>query len=210
MTDASPLPPEAHWNAVYQRKRADEVSWYQPHAERSLALIEAIAAGRPTRVIDVGGGASTLVDDLLARPGFDVTVLDIAPAALEVARTRLGSLAASVHWRVGDVTTVALPEQAYDLWHDRAVFHFLTDPAQRAAYVAQVRHAVRPGGHVIVAAFAPDGPAQCSGLPVVRYAPQALHAQFGGAFELVEHLDEVHRTPSGALQHFVYCHCVLH
>ncbi|HET9822399.1 MAG TPA: class I SAM-dependent methyltransferase [Burkholderiaceae bacterium] len=210
MTHTPTLPPESHWNAVYRRKRADEVSWYQPHAERSLALIEAIAAGRPARVIDVGGGASTLVDDLLARPGLDVTVLDIAPAALAVAQARLGPLAARVHWRVGDVTAIDLPAQAYDLWHDRAVFHFLTDPAQRAAYVAQVRRAVRPGGHVIVAAFAPDGPTQCSGLPVVRYAPHELHAQFGGAFELVEHLDEVHRTPAGAVQHFVYCHCVLH
>jgi len=127
-----------------------------------------------------------------------------------VARQRLGADAQRVQWLVGDVTQAPLPAQAYDIWHDRAVFHFLTEPAQRAAYVAQVRHAVRPGGHVIVAAFGPEGPLQCSGLPVVRYAPGELHAQFGGAFELIEHQAEEHHTPGGAVQPFVYCLCVMH
>jgi SAM-dependent methyltransferase len=204
------MDPKAHWEGVYTRKAATEVSWYQPHAERSLSLIRRITGGRPFRLIDVGGGASTLVDDLLDLPGGDITVLDLSEAALDVARSRLGARAGRVRWIAGDVTTVPLPAQAYDLWHDRAVFHFLTDPAQRAAYVAQVRHAVRPGGHVIVAAFGPEGPLQCSGLPVQRYAPGELHAQFGGAFELVGHETELHHTPGGAVQQFVYCLCVMH
>jgi len=201
----------AHWERVYTTRSAQEVSWYQPHAEQSLALIERIAAGRPSRLIDVGGGASTLVDDLLARRQFDVTVLDLSAAALDVARQRLDAAQArQVHWLAGDVTDVALPTNAYDIWHDRAVFHFLTEPAQRAAYVAQVRRAVRPGGHVIVAAFGPDGPLQCSGLPVMRYSADALHGEFGAAFELVEHAAEAHHTPGGAIQQFVYCHCIMH
>jgi SAM-dependent methyltransferase len=204
------MDPKAHWEQVYTQHAATEVSWYQPHAERSLALIRRIAGDRPFSLIDVGGGASTLVDDLLELPGADLTVLDLSGAALAVARDRLGARAGRVHWLAGDVTSVPLPAQAYDLWHDRAVFHFLTEPAQRDAYVAQVRHAVRPGGHVIVAAFGPDGPLQCSGLPVMRYAPGELHAQFGGAFELVEHATEVHRTPGGTVQPFVYCLCVMH
>ena len=157
---------------------------YQPHAQQSLKLIQRLAAGRPSRVIDIGAGAAMLVDDLLAQPGIDVSVLDISGAALDVARHRLADGARRVQWIEGDITRVVLAASAYDIWHDRAVFHFLTDPVDRAAYVAQVRRAVRPGGHVIVAAFGPDGPTQCSGLPVVRYAPDALHAQFGGAFEL--------------------------
>ena len=200
-----------HWDRVYTTRSAQEVSWYQPHAEQSLALIERIAAGRPSRVIDVGGGASTLVDDLLQRGRFEITVLDLAAAALQVPRERLGEQQARrVQWLAGDATSVALPERAYDIWHDRAVFHFLTEPEQRAAYVAQVRRAVRPGGHVIVAAFGPDGPLQCSGLPVRRYSADALHGEFGDAFELVEHTAEAHHTPGGAIQQFVYCHCVMH
>ncbi|MEY4564601.1 MAG: hypothetical protein RLZZ618_3878 [Pseudomonadota bacterium] len=201
---------ESHWETVYQNKAADSVSWFQPHAQQSLSLIHSIAAARTCRVIDVGGGASTLIDDLLAQRQVEVSVLDISAAALDVARHRLAKEADRASWIVGDITQVVLPEQAYDIWHDRAVFHFLTEPAQRAAYVAQVRRAVRPGGHVIVATFGPDGPLQCSGLPVMRYAPDALHAEFGGKFELVEHLSEVHQTPWGASQQFVYCHCVMH
>jgi ubiquinone/menaquinone biosynthesis C-methylase UbiE len=200
----------SHWERVYAQRKPDAVSWYQPHATLSLDLIRRIGAGPATRVIDVGGGASTLVDDLLAAGVGDVTVLDISAAALRLAQARLGDRASRVHWIHGDITRVELEPAAYDIWHDRAVFHFLANPADRAAYVAQVRRAVRPGGHVIVAAFGPEGPEQCSGLPVVRYEPGRLHAQFGGRFELLEHLTEAHRTPSGSVQQFVYCHCVLH
>jgi ubiquinone/menaquinone biosynthesis C-methylase UbiE len=201
---------KAHWERVYTTRSAREVSWYQPHADQSLELIRSVASGNPCRVIDVGGGASTLVDDLLALGAFDVSVLDISETALQVARDRLGRSQQQVHWLAGDIESIDLPRAAYDVWHDRAVFHFMTTAEQRAAYVAQVRRAVRPGGHVIVAAFGPDGPLQCSGLPVMRYSPEELHDQFGGAFDLVEHKSEAHRTPAGKLQQFVYCHCVMH
>ena len=207
---SQPIESKSHWERVYTSKATDAVSWYQPHATLSLALIQRVAQSGSASVIDVGGGASTLVDDLLSQSFDDVSVLDISGAALEVARQRLGSCATKVQWIEGDITTAALPQTRYDIWHDRAVFHFLTDKDDRAAYVAQVRRAVKPGGHVIVAAFAPDGPLQCSGLPVVRYAPDALHAEFGGAFELLEHLREDHRSPGGTVQHFVYCHCLMH
>lgn len=195
---------------MYQRKPADTVSWFQPHAGQSLALIRRIAGMSACKVIDVGGGASTLVDDLLVFPNFEVSVLDLSAVALDVVRDRLGPAARNAQWLVGDITDAKLPEQAFDVWHDRAVFHFLTGAKQRAAYVQQVRCAVRPGGHVIVAAFGPDGPTQCSGLPVVRYAADTLHAEFGGGFELLEHLSESHLTPAGAVQQFVYCLCVMH
>ena len=196
-----------HWDTVYSTKQADDVSWFQLHAELSLAIIRRIAGGQPASIIDVGGGASTLVDDLLGDGWRDVTVLDISVAALDVARQRLGAREALARWIAGDVTRTPLPASRFDIWHDRAVFHFLTDPEDRAAYVAQVRLAVKPGGHVIVAAFGPDGPTQCSGLPVRRYSETGLHAEFGNDFQLLEHLDEAHRTPSGLIQHFVYCHC---
>jgi ubiquinone/menaquinone biosynthesis C-methylase UbiE len=201
---------KTHWETVYEAKAADSVSWYQPHADRSLSLIRRISDGRASSVIDVGAGASTLVDDLLAAGRFNMSLLDLSEAAFAVVRQRLGAKSERVKWWVGDVTQVDLPPRAYDIWHDRAVFHFLTDASQRRAYVEQVRRAVKPGGHVIVAAFGPNGPLQCSGLPVMRYAADELHAEFGGAFELREHLIETHHTPAGQLQEFVYCHCVMH
>ena len=199
---------KSHWEKVYTTKATDAVSWYQPHATLSLGLIQKVAQGKKVRVIDVGGGASTLVDDLLDAHVGEVSVLDISSAALQVAQDRLGPQAQQVRWIAGDITTVDLPSAEFDIWHDRAVFHFLTDPEARAAYVAQVKRAVKPGGHVIVAAFGPDGPLQCSGLPVVRYASDTLHAEFGNEFELLEHGKEDHQTPGGAIQHFVYCHCL--
>jgi SAM-dependent methyltransferase len=201
---------KSHWEEIYTTRSAEAVSWYQPHATLSLDLICRLAQSKSTRIVDVGGGASNLVDDLLVYGMTDVGVLDISGAALNVARQRLGEQAGRIRWMEGDITTIALDKASIDIWHDRAVFHFLTDPAGREAYVAQVRRAVRPGGHVIVAAFGPDGPLQCSGLPVVRYAPDALHAEFGGAFELLGHVKEDHLTPAGFVQNFVYCHCVLH
>ena len=196
-----------HWEAVYRSKAADEVSWFQPHAASSLRLIER-CAGTDAHVIDVGGGASVLVDDLLDAGYRKLTVLDLAESALAASRARLGARAASVEWIAADITRADLPAARYDVWHDRAVFHFLTDPADRARYVAQVLRAVRPGGHVIVAAFGPGGPLQCSGLDVVRYAPDSLHAEFGAPFRLLGHETERHHTPGGSEQEFVYCYCV--
>jgi ubiquinone/menaquinone biosynthesis C-methylase UbiE len=199
---------QEHWEKVYQTKPSDAVSWFQEHATRSLEIIRSIGVTSGASVIDVGGGASTLVDDLLTGGIKHVSVLDLSASALEVARRRLGLLAQNVTWITGDIRTVDLPEQTYDIWHDRAVFHFLTDPADRMAYVRQVLKSVKRGGHVIVATFAPDGPEQCSGLPVARYAPDQLHDEFGTAFELLEHSSEEHKTPWGSIQHFVYCHCL--
>jgi 2-polyprenyl-3-methyl-5-hydroxy-6-metoxy-1,4-benzoquinol methylase len=199
--------PYEHWEQVYQTKPADAVSWFQEHATRSLEIIRSIGATSDAKILDAGGGSSILVDDLLTGRFKHVSVLDLSASALEVARRRLGSLGQNVTWITGDILTVELPEQTYDIWHDRAVFHFLTDPADRMAYVRQVMKSVKPGGHVIVATFAPDGPEQCSGLPVARYDPDQLHDEFGPSFELLEHASEEHKTPWGSVQHFIYCHC---
>ncbi|HEX8964273.1 MAG TPA: class I SAM-dependent methyltransferase [Rhodocyclaceae bacterium] len=196
-----------HWENVYSTKPTTGVSWFQQHAAQSLRLIEATGLAKSAAIIDVGGGASTLVDDLLAQGYSSLAVLDISAKALEAAQARLGAAAARVNWLVGDITEMELPAQAYDLWHDRAVFHFLTSPEQRAAYVRSVLRAVKPGGHVIVSTFAEDGPLQCSGLPVMRYSADGLHAEFGAPFELLRHEKEAHRTPSGGTQQFVYCYC---
>lgn len=199
---------QEHWEKVYQTKAPDTVSWFQEHATRSLEIIRSIGATSYAQIIDVGAGASTLVDDLLAGGFKNVSLLDLSASAMEVARKRLGPASQNATWITGDIRIVDLPGQTYDIWHDRAVFHFLTDPADRTAYVRQVMKAVKPGGHVIVATFSPDGPDQCSGLPVVRYDPDQLHGEFGPAFELLEHTSEEHRTPWGSVQHFVYCHCL--
>lgn len=198
---------QTHWDNVYQTRAADQVSWYRPHLEVSLGLIERAAPDRSSATIDVGGGEATLVDDLVARGYSDVTVLDISRAAIEVTRGRLGASAASVHWITGDIAAVELDAARYDVWHDRAVFHFLTNADDRAAYVRQVARAVKPGGHVIVATFGPDGPETCSGLNVVRYDAESLHGEFGPRFRLLDSVSEVHETPWGAPQQFTYCFC---
>jgi 2-polyprenyl-3-methyl-5-hydroxy-6-metoxy-1,4-benzoquinol methylase len=196
-----------HWESVYSTKATHVVSWFQEHAELSLRLIRATGVSPDGSIIDVGGGASTLVDDLMTAGFHNITVLDLSGAALSAARTRLGPRASTVHWLEADITRVSLPAHAYDVWHDRAVFHFLTMPEDRAAYVRAVQHAVKPGGHVIVATFAEDGPTQCSGLPVMRYSANALHAEFGGSFALLKQDKEAHLTPFGTVQQFVYCYC---
>ncbi len=196
-----------HWDNIYTAKPPTQVSWYQAHARLSLEFIQraGLAPGDP--IIDVGGGASTLVDDLLAAGFQAVTVLDLSAAALAAARQRLGEAGAPVTWLAADVTDADLPAHTYALWHDRSVFHFLTQPADRQRYEAQVRRAVRPGGHVIVATFAPDGPERCSGLAVARYSPESLHGEFGAEFQLVESAREAHLTPLGGEQKFIYCYC---
>jgi len=193
------------WETVYGTKAPDAVSWFRPHLETSLALIERVAADRSTAIIDVGGGASTLVDDLLVRGYQNLTVLDIAATALQATKKRLGSAAERVDWLTADVTQVGLPQHTYDVWHDRAVFHFLTTLEQRIAYVEQAASAVKHGGHLILGTFGLDGPAKCSGLDVVRYSAKSLHREFGDRFDLVESLEELHNTPFGTTQQFLYC-----
>ena len=198
---------KSYWEAVYSTKSPDSVSWFQEHAEESIRLIATTGLGNSAAIIDVGGGASKLVDDLLAAGYVDISVLDLSAAAMATARQRLGVLAGHVTWIEGDITEVSLPAARFDIWHDRAVFHFLTDAACRRRYVEQVMRAVRPGGHVIVATFAEDGPEQCSGLPVMRYRADELHSEFGAGFKLLAHRKEEHRTPIGRAQQFVYCYC---
>jgi 2-polyprenyl-3-methyl-5-hydroxy-6-metoxy-1,4-benzoquinol methylase len=198
---------KSHWEKVYAEKGATSVSWYQEHARRSLSLVRGTGVAKSAAIIDVGGGASTLVDDLLADGYSNITVLDLSSAALAAAKQRLGAKAAGVQWMEADITRADLPAHHYDVWHDRAVFHFLTEPGQRRAYVEAVRRSVKPGGHVIVATFAEDGPDQCSGLPVVRYSADGLHDQFGEQFVLLKHVKESHHTPAGNIQQFVYCYC---
>ena len=196
-----------HWEHVYQTKPTDSVSWFQEHAQRSLQLIRQTGIEPAAPIIDVGGGASTLVDDLLAAGHSNLTVLDLSSAALAAARKRLGpQLAGRVTWLEADITEVELPAHAYALWHDRALFHFLTAGEDRQKYVEAVLRAVKPGGHVIVATFAADGPTRCSGLPVVRYDPAELQAALGTAFDLVRYERDTHATPFGTVQQFVFCH----
>jgi len=197
----------SHWENVYTTKAPEAVSWYRPHLEKSLEIVQKIAPDRSVAIVDVGGGESTLADDLLARGYQNVAVLDVSPTAIDVTKRRLGRAADSVQWIVGDITSAELPSSAYDVWHDRAVFHFLTEKEQRAAYARQVARGVKPGGYVLVSTFGPEGPTKCSGLEVVRYDAESLHAEFGVRFRLLESLKELHETPLGTTQQFLYCLC---
>jgi 2-polyprenyl-3-methyl-5-hydroxy-6-metoxy-1,4-benzoquinol methylase len=200
---------QAHWERVYDTKAPDQVSWFRPHLLMSLGLIERAAGVREASIIDVGAGASTLVDDLLAAGYRNLTVLDISQTAIEVAKHRLGPAAASIRWLRANVAREDFPPHSYDVWHDRAVFHFLTNPEERLAYVRNVAWAVKPGGHVIVSTFGPDGPEKCSGLDVMRYDAESLHHEFGARFRLVESSKELHQTPFGTSQQFLYCYCTI-
>lgn len=192
-----------HWNRVYRDKPADRVSWYQQQPAASLELIAASGVGRDAGIIDVGGGASVLVDALLDQGYTGLAVLDVAHSALEAVRARLGDRAALVEWFEADVTRFE-PTRRYALWHDRAVFHFLTDAGERAAYVRTLGKALQPGGTVIIATFAPDGPPKCSGLDVVRYDGRSLAAELGASYKLRESRREAHVTPGGMTQPFCY------
>ena len=185
----------------------DAVSWYRPHLERSLALIERAAKARTAPIIDVGGGESTLVDDLLLCGYQNVTVLDVSRTAIEITKQRLAAAAERVHWLVGDITAIELEQGAYNIWHDRAVFHFLITPESRMAYLRQVARSVKHGGYFIVSTFGPEGPTKCSGLDVMRYDAESLHGEFGASFRLMESSEELHETPFGTTQQFLYCFC---
>ncbi|MEO7148824.1 MAG: class I SAM-dependent methyltransferase [Rhodanobacteraceae bacterium] len=195
---------ESHWDAVYTGKREAQTSWYRPHLDASLRMIDALDLPRDAALLDVGGGRATLVDDLLERGFGDITVLDISTVALDEARARLGPNAASVHWLVGDVTQIDLAPAHCALWHDRAVFHFMIESDARARYVAAAARAVRPGGYAVIGTFAVDGPPRCSGLPVARYNAEALAETFAPAFEKISGCRDAHRTPSGSEQAFTY------
>jgi ubiquinone/menaquinone biosynthesis C-methylase UbiE len=197
--------PATHWQTIYTSKRSGELSWFQEHPRRSIELIQRTGVDRSASILDVGGGDSTLVDDLITMGYEAITVLDVSGAALSRARARLGELAERVSWKEGNILTAELPRRSVDVWHDRAAFHFLTTTDQRSMYVAQVERIVRPGGHVIMATFAEDGPSRCSGLPVARYSATQLHDVFGDAFALVQSQRDTHVTPAGVEQNFTYC-----
>ena len=193
-----------HWSDVHSKRAPDRASWYQLRPALSLELIDRAGVDPKAGAIDVGGGTSTLVDELLERGFANLAVLDVAGPALELAHARLGDRADQVQWIEADVTEFE-PAQQWGLWHDRAVFHFLTDASSRKAYRRALEAGVAPGGSAVVSAFSLAGPERCSGLDVVRYSPESLADELGAAFELVESRDEVHMTPTGAEQAFVYC-----
>lgn len=200
MNDASR---QAHWENVYGTKGEKEVGWFQEKPVPSLELIALTGLSEDAAIIDIGGGASRLVDDLLGRRFRRLTVLDLSGAALAAAKERLGVGAAAVRWIIADVTQWE-PPQMYDLWHDRAAFHFLTEHADQSAYVDRLRRAVKPGGYVIIGTFAPDGPEDCSGLPIVRHDSTTLAAVLGRGFDLIDARRHDHATPWGAIQRFQF------
>lgn len=197
---------QKHWENVYQSKAADNVSWYQERPELSLNLIAAAQIAKDAALIDVGAGASTLVDHLLAEGYSQISLLDISETALAVAKKRLGEKAAQVQWLVGDITTIELPKAKYALWHDRAVFHFLTEEEQRRRYHEQLLASLAPQAHLIMATFAIDGPQQCSGLNVMQYDAESLQKFLGASFRLISSQREKHITPWASEQDFIYCH----
>jgi ubiquinone/menaquinone biosynthesis C-methylase UbiE len=192
-----------HWEHIYSNKSEREVSWFQTTPSASLDLIVSAETPKSAKIIDVGGGASRLADGLLAEGYYNITVLDVAEAALAQAKRRLGSKASSVSWITADITKWR-PAVAYDLWHDRAVFHFLTDQHDREAYLSVMQKALKPDAVVIIGTFSLDGPERCSGLPVVRYSPESLSKTLGEDFLFIESMQEEHQTPGGGVQKFQF------
>jgi SAM-dependent methyltransferase len=197
---------KAQWETIHATRPIDLVGWYPTRPVESIALIRQSALRKTARIIDIGVGASSLIDFLLNDRFTNVTVLDISHTAIERAKARLGELASRITWIEADITTAALPVVQYDIWHDRSVFHFLTSPGDRHKYVETVTNSLKPGGHLILATVASDGPAQCSGLDVVRYSPPDLQREFGVGFELIDSCDNTYETPSSNCEGFIYCH----
>ncbi len=202
--EQNPPDRKSHWERVYSTRKPNEVGWYQAYPDVSLNMILASGAAKNSAIIDVGGGASCLVDELVALGYDNLTVLDISTAAIEMVKSRLGGKAATVKWLARDITRFA-PPQLYEIWHDRAVFHFLTQAAERHDYLKAASVALPPGGHLIMATFALDGPPQCSGLDVVRYSAESLQQEVGGDFELMEAFGGIHVTPSAGKQSYTFC-----
>lgn len=196
--------PDDHWNSVYASKRANEVSWFQPHPEPSFSLIKDAVPDRDAPILDAGGGASTLVDELLGAGFRNLTIVDISAAALDQSRERLGAAADQVTWLVADLLTASIPERQVALWHDRAVFHFLIDPADQTRYIEQVSSSLLPDGLLLLGTFSADGPLRCSSLPVARYSIERMDERLGASFQRIRTVQDNHRTPGGSIQPFTY------
>lgn len=196
---------KVHWEQVYATKKPEQMGWYEPHLTSSLALITQTGLSKAARIIDVGGGASTLTDDLLNDGFTHITVVDLSSAALTLAKSRLKERAKQVKWLAGDITQLSLPKSYYDVWHDRAVFHFLTTREDRRKYIDALHHALKPAAYIVMATFSPEAPPTCSGLTVVRYSPAQLHDELGKDWILEGHRRELHMTPSGVAQQYIYC-----
>ncbi len=194
-----------HWENIYKTKRADAVSWYKPHLDKSLELLSALNLPKEVQIIDVGAGASTLPDDLLSQGFKNVTVLDVSGEALQISKGRLGDKAKTIQWIEADIANAKLPKGRFDVWHDRAAFHFLTTPVDRLGYVTRLKRSIKRGGFALIATFGPNGPLKCSGLDIVRYSPETLLKETGPTFKLKKHFLEVHNTPFGTTQEFLYC-----
>jgi len=194
-----------HWEEIYSTKPTEKLGWYEPDLQTSLTWINDLELLRDAEIIDIGGGASTLVDDLLGKGFKSITVLDISKSSLSSVKARLGEKAESVTWLEGDITAIDLPEKCYELWHDRAVFHFLTEPERRQQYREHLLNALRPGGHVIISTFALEAPPKCSVLPVHRYSHEQLGSTLGEEFELEKYDKEQHITLGGVEQMYLYC-----
>ncbi len=195
-----------HWEQVYSDNQTKNLGWYTPHLQTSLSWIKELELGAEAPIIDVGGGASTLVGDLLDANYRSITVLDISARALSSVKESLGKKAELVNWLEGDINLFELPSQYYELWHDRAVFHFLTAPELQSQYRDKLLNALKPGGHLIIGTFATEAPPRCSGLPVQRYCQEQLESTLGTGFKLKQHKHELHITPGGVEQMYLYCH----
>ncbi len=199
------MSPKEDWERVYTSKPTEKLGWYALHLQTSLNWITELLPDLEAPIIDVGGGASTLVDDLLDAGYRSITVLDFSRQALSLVKARLGIRSDMVSWIEGDVTSIELPERHFQLWHDRAVFHFLIEPEQQRKYRNQLLKALKPGGHLVIGTFAPEAPPKCSGLPVQRYDPKQLQSALGSEFVLERHRNEMHVTPGGVKQMYLYC-----
>ena len=195
-----------HWEEVYSTKRAEQLGWYEPHLQTSVNWIDELSLSANSPIIDIGGGASTLAGDLLDAGYTSITVLDISEKALSSAKAGLGKRAERITWLNGNITSIDLPAHHYEVWHDRAVFHFRTEPDQQRSYRDKLLKALKPGGHVIIGTFAPEAPPTCSGLPVQRYSPELLENTLGSEFVLRHQQNELHITPGGVKQMYLFCH----
>jgi ubiquinone/menaquinone biosynthesis C-methylase UbiE len=194
-----------HWEAIYKTKSSKEVSWYSPRLEKSLELIQSLNLPNDAHIIDVGGGASTLPDDLIVAGFKNIAVLDISKEALKASQERLGKKSGLILWIEGDATELSLEPELYDCWHDRAVFHFLTNPEDRQKYIKNLKKTLRPRGYALIATFGPNGPLKCSGLEIIRYSAESLQRELGNSFQLERHFVEIHKTPFDTAQEFLYC-----